>query len=97
MLMKIKKEMKSNKAAIIGNINYLHINWSCIMSEQRFENQFLNTFNYCFLEKLVLEHTREEAVLSLALVTHTRIGSRNNQLSHNSAYSITEFNIFQEE
>lgn len=75
MLKEIKETAKSNKIATTGDFNYPHIYSSNDTFGQSLKKQFLDTLSDCFLEPLVLEHTRGKAILLFLLKKQTAVNS----------------------
>lgn len=63
----LQRGAKLNEAARMEARRYLHVKRAGILRGQRLGKQFLNSLNEGCLENLILEYTREEANLSLAL------------------------------
>uniref|UniRef100_K7EZM4 Endonuclease/exonuclease/phosphatase domain-containing protein n=1 Tax=Pelodiscus sinensis TaxID=13735 RepID=K7EZM4_PELSI len=67
MLREIREATKIENSIIMGGFNYPHIDWIHVTSGREAEIKFLNGLNDCFLEQLVQEPTRGEAILDLVL------------------------------
>uniref|UniRef100_K7F1R0 Endonuclease/exonuclease/phosphatase domain-containing protein n=1 Tax=Pelodiscus sinensis TaxID=13735 RepID=K7F1R0_PELSI len=67
MLREIREATKIKNSIIMGDFNYPHIDWIHVTSGREPEIKFLNGLNDCFLEQLVQEPTRGEAILDLVL------------------------------
>uniref|UniRef100_K7F0U9 Endonuclease/exonuclease/phosphatase domain-containing protein n=1 Tax=Pelodiscus sinensis TaxID=13735 RepID=K7F0U9_PELSI len=67
MLREIREAVKIKNSIIVDDFNYPHIDWVHVTSGQDAETKFLDTLNDCFLEQLVQEPTRGEAILDLVL------------------------------
>uniref|UniRef100_K7EXX2 Endonuclease/exonuclease/phosphatase domain-containing protein n=1 Tax=Pelodiscus sinensis TaxID=13735 RepID=K7EXX2_PELSI len=67
MLREIREATKIENSIIMGDFNYPHIDWIHVTSGREAEIKFLNGLNDCFLEQLVQEPTRGEAILDLVL------------------------------
>uniref|UniRef100_K7EZ72 Endonuclease/exonuclease/phosphatase domain-containing protein n=1 Tax=Pelodiscus sinensis TaxID=13735 RepID=K7EZ72_PELSI len=67
MLREIREATKIKNSIIMGDFNYPHIDWIHVTSGREAEIKFLNGLNDCFLEQLVQEPTRGEAILDLVL------------------------------
>uniref|UniRef100_K7EWP2 Endonuclease/exonuclease/phosphatase domain-containing protein n=1 Tax=Pelodiscus sinensis TaxID=13735 RepID=K7EWP2_PELSI len=67
MLREKGEATKIKNSIIMGDFNYPHIDWIHVTSGREAEIKFLNGLNDCFLEQLVQEPTRGEAILDLVL------------------------------
>ncbi|CAM4611226.1 unnamed protein product [Caretta caretta] len=68
MLREVRGAIKIKISIIImEDFSYPHIDWVHVTSGRDAEIKFPDTFNDCFLEQLVLEPTRGEAILDLVL------------------------------